>query len=78
MYSSTISKCSFLKSWDQLCTVFFPRELSFHEWLQELDPAVRAGILIHEREHVRRRDPLTAVVGLLLFSAMPWNPAVVW
>lgn len=35
-------------------------------------------VVLHEREHVRARDPALLGVGLLLASISPWNPAVWW
>lgn len=35
-------------------------------------------VVLHEREHVRARDPALLAVGLLLASLSPWNPAVWW
>ena len=35
-------------------------------------------IVLHEREHVRARDPALLAAGLLLAALSPWNPAVWW
>ena len=35
-------------------------------------------VVLHEREHVRARDPALLAAGLLLASLSPWNPAVWW
>ncbi len=35
-------------------------------------------VVLHEREHVRARDPALLAVGLLLASLSAWNPAVWW
>ncbi len=35
-------------------------------------------VVLHEREHVRARDPALLAVGLVLASISPWNPAVWW
>ena len=35
-------------------------------------------VVLHEREHVRARDPALLVAGLLLAALSPWNPAVWW
>lgn len=35
-------------------------------------------VVLHEREHVRARDPVLLAAGLLLASISPWNPAVWW
>ena len=35
-------------------------------------------VVLHEREHVRARDPALLATGLLLAALSPWNPAVWW
>lgn len=35
-------------------------------------------VVLHEREHVRARDPMLLTAGLLLAALSPWNPAVWW
>ncbi len=35
-------------------------------------------VVLHEREHVRARDPLLLAAGLMLAALSPWNPAVWW
>ena len=35
-------------------------------------------VVLHEREHVRARDPVLLAAGLLLAALSPWNPAVWW
>lgn len=35
-------------------------------------------VVLHEREHVRARDPMLLTAGLLLAAFSPWNPAVWW
>ena len=35
-------------------------------------------VVLHEREHVRARDPVLLTAGLLLAALSPWNPAVWW
>ena len=35
-------------------------------------------VVLHEREHVRARDPVLLTAGLLLAAFSPWNPAVWW
>ncbi|MCY3599520.1 MAG: M56 family metallopeptidase [Gemmatimonadetes bacterium] len=35
-------------------------------------------VVLHEREHVRARDPVLLAAGLLLAAFSPWNPAVWW
>lgn len=35
-------------------------------------------VVLHEREHMRARDPALLAAGLLLAALSPWNPAVWW
>ena len=35
-------------------------------------------VVLHEREHVRARDPVLLAAGLTLAALSPWNPAVWW
>ena len=46
------------------------------EWTLSLDPAPRALMLRHEREHIRARDPIALTVGLIANAVVPWNAAV--
>ena len=46
-------------------------------WVMELDAELRAMLVRHERSHVEAGDPRLLLAGLVLLSAMPWNP-VVW
>lgn len=43
-------------------------------WVLDADPAERALLLEHEREHVRAGDPRLLALGLLCVAVMPWNP----
>lgn len=47
-------------------------------WIHAIAPADRALVLRHEGEHVRARDPLPYVMGLVLVALAPWNPALRW
>ena len=47
-------------------------------WMLALDPAARALLLRHEREHVLRHDPLLMHAATLAVVLMPWNPAMWW
>jgi beta-lactamase regulating signal transducer with metallopeptidase domain len=44
----------------------------------DADPAVRALLLEHEREHLDAGDPRLLALGLFTVAAMPWNPAAWW
>lgn len=46
-------------------------------WVRDLDVRSREAILVHEREHVRARDPLLLFISGLVPILMPWNP-VLW
>lgn len=45
-------------------------------WVLGLDEADRALILAHEAEHIRRRDPVLLLAGLLAVLIAPWNVAL--
>jgi TonB-dependent SusC/RagA subfamily outer membrane receptor len=47
-------------------------------WTLTLDDSKLDLILLHEREHVTSRDPLTLVAGLLCLAMTPWNPWAWW
>jgi bla regulator protein blaR1 len=47
-------------------------------WLLTADSQIRALTIIHEQEHVKRRDALLLLAGFLLVGVMPWNPALNW
>jgi hypothetical protein len=44
-------------------------------WVADADPAERALLLEHEREHLRAGDPRLLALGLLAIVLAPWNPA---
>ena len=47
-------------------------------WTFGLGEKELAMVVLHEREHVRARDPVLLAAGLLLAALSPWNPAVWW
>ena len=47
-------------------------------WAFGLGEKELAMVVLHEREHVRARDPALLAAGLLLAALSPWNPAVWW
>ena len=47
-------------------------------WTFGLGEKELAMVVLHEREHVRARDPVLLTAGLLLAALSPWNPAVWW
>ncbi len=44
-------------------------------WVVDADPAERALLLEHEREHLRAGDPRLLALGLAAIVLAPWNPA---
>ena len=44
-------------------------------WVMDADPAARALLLEHEREHLRARDPRLLAIGLAAVALAPWNAA---
>lgn len=44
-------------------------------WVADADPAERALLLEHEREHLRAGDPRLLALGLMMVVLAPWNPA---
>ena len=44
-------------------------------WVMDADPAARALLLEHEREHVRAGDPRLLALGWAAVVLAPWNPA---
>ena len=47
-------------------------------WLLGASPREQRLVVIHEREHVRARDPLVLLAGCVAAAAMAWNPAAWW
>jgi beta-lactamase regulating signal transducer with metallopeptidase domain len=47
-------------------------------WALDADPAERALMLAHEREHLRVGDPLLIAVATAAAALAPWSPAVWW
>jgi beta-lactamase regulating signal transducer with metallopeptidase domain len=47
-------------------------------WLLRQPATVQDLILEHERQHMRTRDPMLAVAGLLVIAAVPWNLLLWW
>jgi beta-lactamase regulating signal transducer with metallopeptidase domain len=45
-------------------------------WALDLDPAMRAAMLLHEQEHRRARDPQLLLGAMFVSALMPWNPAL--
>ncbi len=46
-------------------------------WLMSLPEEQRSLVLLHEKEHVRARDPVLMAVSRIVRIVAPWNP-VVW
>ncbi|HEY0023710.1 MAG TPA: M56 family metallopeptidase [Longimicrobium sp.] len=47
-------------------------------WLLGASPREQRLVVIHEREHVRARDPLVLLAGCVAAAALAWNPATWW
>lgn len=47
-------------------------------WLLRASPREQRLVVIHEREHVRARDPLVLLAGCVAAAVMAWNPAAWW
>jgi beta-lactamase regulating signal transducer with metallopeptidase domain len=53
-------------------------EIVVPSWLLRRTTNEQWLVLVHEREHVRARDPLLLASACLVAALMPWNPAVWW
>lgn len=47
-------------------------------WVRQMDPSRRRMVLLHEREHVRRGDPLLLHLGWGLVALVPWLVPLWW
>ena len=58
---------------------FFAPRILIPEWLlAQLSPAELRQVVLHEMEHLRRRDDWTNLVQRLCLIAFPLNPALYW
>ncbi len=48
-------------------------EIVVPRWITELDEPSRRAIVAHEAEHLRARDPVLLLAGLVIVVLMPWN-----
>ena len=53
-------------------------EVVVPRWLLEAPPEEQRLVVLHEREHIRARDPLLLAAGCLAAALVPWNPAAWW
>ncbi|HEX8672382.1 MAG TPA: M56 family metallopeptidase [Longimicrobium sp.] len=53
-------------------------EVVVPRWLLEATPEEQRLVVLHEREHIRARDPLLLAAGCLAAALVPWNPAAWW
>ncbi|MBD0320961.1 MAG: hypothetical protein ICV87_11550, partial [Gemmatimonadetes bacterium] len=53
-------------------------EVVVPRWLLEAPPEEQRLVVLHEREHIRARDPLLLAGGCLAVALVPWNPAAWW
>jgi bla regulator protein BlaR1 len=47
-------------------------------WLLEATKEEQRLVVLHEREHVRARDPLVLAMGCVAAALVPWSPAAWW
>jgi beta-lactamase regulating signal transducer with metallopeptidase domain len=47
-------------------------------WLLDASEEEQRLVVLHEREHVRARDPLVLAVGCVAAALVPWSPAAWW
>jgi hypothetical protein len=47
-------------------------------WLLHATEDEQRLVVLHEREHVRARDPLLLAVGCVAVALLPWSPAAWW
>lgn len=47
-------------------------------WLLDAPAEEQRLVVLHEREHVRARDPLLLAAGCLAVALVPWSPAAWW
>ena len=57
---------------------FHPRILLRPELLESLPQPELEQIVLHEMEHLRRRDDWANLLQLVCLMLLPWNPAVLW
>jgi beta-lactamase regulating signal transducer with metallopeptidase domain len=48
------------------------------EWALAAPESQQRLMLLHEREHMRARDPVLLLAALIVVVLMPWNPALWW
>lgn len=53
-------------------------EVVVPEWLLEVSPEEQRLVVLHEREHIRARDPLLLAAGCVAVALVPWVPAAWW
>lgn len=53
-------------------------EVVVPRWLLSLSEPEQRLVLIHEREHLRARDPLVLLAACAGAVLLPWHPAVYW
>jgi beta-lactamase regulating signal transducer with metallopeptidase domain len=47
-------------------------------WLLDATDEEQRLVVLHEREHVRARDPLVLTAGCVAAALLPWSPAAWW
>ncbi|HVH11985.1 MAG TPA: M56 family metallopeptidase, partial [Longimicrobium sp.] len=53
-------------------------EIVVPAWLLDASPDEQRLVVLHEREHVRARDPMLLAAGCVAAALVPWSPAAWW
>jgi BlaR1 peptidase M56 len=56
----------------------FRPEIVLPAWLLKAPEDEQRLVVLHEREHVRARDPLVLAAGCVAAALLPWSPAAWW
>ncbi|HEX2076415.1 MAG TPA: M56 family metallopeptidase [Longimicrobium sp.] len=56
----------------------FRPEIVVPAWLLKAPEDEQRLVVLHEREHVRARDPLVLAAGCVAAALLPWSPAAWW
>ncbi len=53
-------------------------EIVIPSWLTSMPAEMRRLVILHEREHLRTRDPLLVAAGAVVVVLIPWSPPLWW